>query len=432
VKTNDVLISVEGISKKFCRNLKRSLWYGIKDLANELLCRNPGKELREEEFWALRDISFELRRGEILGIIGANGSGKTTLLRLINGLIKPDKGKITITGRIGALIALGAGFNPILTGRENIYINAAVLGLKKKEIDAAFDDIVGFAEIGDFIDSPVKFYSSGMYVRLGFSIAVHCDPEILLVDEILSVGDVAFRQKSMKKMLDIIKSGTTICFVSHNLQAVEQVCHKALWLHHGEPVILDKGGFVLEKYKMFQNEKATESLAGGEAFNSGYSETGLIWVPKCEIIDENAVPKTKLSFQDRFILRIHYATKEPVEHPYFMVHINNWENHCLFQANMLADGGEPEVLENHGWLDIDFGNPPFLPGSYLVKVQIRRDAHTEHFYSRTLATFRVVASPADYGYSGRFKHLYTSHTGIAQPYHYSWGDNQISHGSTVQ
>ena len=190
---NDVLVKVEGVSKKFCRNLKRSLWYGVKDISSELFGSTKNSQLRPKEFWAVDDVSFELKRGECLGLIGHNGAGKSTLLKMLNGLIKPDKGKITMKGRIGALIELGAGFNPILTGRENIYNNGAVLGFSKKEIDAKFDAIIEFAEIDDFIDTPVQNYSSGMKVRLGFAVAAQMEPDVLIIDEVLAVGDVGFR-----------------------------------------------------------------------------------------------------------------------------------------------------------------------------------------------------------------------------------------------
>ncbi len=171
--SDDVLVSVDGLYKKFCRDLKRSLWYGVKDLTSELLRRDRQHELRRDEFWAANDVSFEVRRGEVLGLIGENGAGKTTLLRAINGLIKPDRGKITVKGRVGALIELGTGFHPLLTGRENIYINGTVLGMSKSEI-------VEFSGVGDFINAPVRSYSSGMRVRLGFSVLAHLSPDVLI------------------------------------------------------------------------------------------------------------------------------------------------------------------------------------------------------------------------------------------------------------
>ncbi|MEC4816626.1 MAG: ABC transporter ATP-binding protein, partial [Scytonema sp. PMC 1069.18] len=214
---SDIVLSVHGVSKKFCRNLKRSLLYGVRDITSELLgLREKNDELRPKEFWALKDISFQLRRGEALALVGKNGSGKTTLLRIIAGLIKPDTGFVEINGRVAPLIALGAGFNPVLTGRENIYANMAILGLSNKEIDKRFDEVVEFAEIEDAIDAPVQSYSSGMAARLGFSCAIHTEPEILLIDEVLAVGDVKFRLKCSRKLSQLQNYGTSFILVSHN------------------------------------------------------------------------------------------------------------------------------------------------------------------------------------------------------------------------
>jgi lipopolysaccharide transport system ATP-binding protein len=230
--SNDTLISVESVSKKFCRRLKRSLWYGVQDIGTELLGRAKKPELRKHEFWAVNDVSFELKRGECLGLIGHNGAGKSTLLKMLNGLIKPDKGRITMKGRIGALIELGTGFNPILTGRENIYNNGAVLGFSKKEIDKKFDSIIDFAEIGDFIDTPVQNYSSGMKVRLGFSVAAQMDPDILLVDEVLAVGDLNFKLKCFN-LIDQIVERCAVIFVSHSMQLVSRLCNQILMMEGG-------------------------------------------------------------------------------------------------------------------------------------------------------------------------------------------------------
>lgn len=229
---NDILVKVEGVSKKFCRDLKRSLWYGVKDITTELFGAAPGNGLRKKEFWAVDDVSFELKRGECLGLIGHNGAGKSTLLKMLNGLIKPDRGKITMKGRIGALIELGAGFNPILTGRENIYNNGAVLGFSKKEIEKKFDAIVDFAEIGDFIDTPVQNYSSGMKVRLGFAVAAQMEPDVLIIDEVLAVGDMGFVIKCFNRMEQILKNAAVI-FVSHNMPQVFRISNNVLLIDRG-------------------------------------------------------------------------------------------------------------------------------------------------------------------------------------------------------
>ena len=195
---SEVLVSCQGISKKFCRNLKKSLWYGVKDGVSEIVRGQSSDTLRKDEFWALDDVSFELRRGECLGLLGRNGAGKTTLLKVLSGLIKPDKGTITLKGKVGGLIALGAGFNGILSGRENIRINGAILGYSREEIEDRMQEIIDFAEIPDFIDAPVNTYSSGMSVRLGFAIAaILTKPDVLLLDEVLAVGDIGFTIKCL-------------------------------------------------------------------------------------------------------------------------------------------------------------------------------------------------------------------------------------------
>lgn len=230
----ETLVKVDHVGKKFCRNLKRSLWYGVKDLTSEFLGMNKedNTELRQDEFWAVKDISFELKRGECMGLIGRNGAGKSTLLKMLNGLIKPDKGRIEMNGRIGALIELGSGFNPILTGRENIYNNGSVLGLTKRDIDGVLDEIIEFSEIGKFIDTPVQYYSSGMKVRLGFSVAVHMKPDVLILDEVLAVGDSGFRMKSFNKINEIMQDAAVI-FVSHSMPHIATVTNKILLLEKG-------------------------------------------------------------------------------------------------------------------------------------------------------------------------------------------------------
>lgn len=231
----DTLVKVECLSKKFCRNLKKSLWYGLKDLGEELVGRSGGdrSNLRPDEFWAVKDVSFELKRGECLGLIGKNGAGKTTLLRMLNGLIKPDEGCIEMHGRVGALIALGAGFNPVLTGRENIYVNASVLGLSKEETDNKFDEIVEFAELGEFIDAPVQSYSSGMQVRLGFAVATALNPDVLLLDEVLAVGDANFRSKCWYRIGELLQNAAVI-LVSHEAYAISRLCDRAIFLGKGK------------------------------------------------------------------------------------------------------------------------------------------------------------------------------------------------------
>ena len=251
----EVLVSAENVGKIFCRDLRKSLFYGVGDAIHEFLPFARGRKtddvgeiiLRPGEFWSNKGISFEVRRGECLGLIGRNGAGKTTLLRMLNGLIKPDTGFIETKGRVGAIIALGAGFNPILTGRENVYVNGSLLGLSKKEIDEKIEDIIEFAEIGDFIDSPVQSYSSGMNVRLGFAVATAMEPDVLILDEVLAVGDGAFRSKCLKR-IGAISRNSAILFVTHDMGHVSRICDRVLCLEKGRSLFLGDKEEGLRRY----------------------------------------------------------------------------------------------------------------------------------------------------------------------------------------
>lgn len=270
--SNDVLAKVEHVRKKFCRSLGKSLRYGVQDILSDLnpFARNGDgsngsgddalghHKLRKDEFWAVNDVSFELRRGECLGLIGHNGAGKTTLLKMLNGLIKPDHGRIEMRGRIGALIALGAGFNPILTGRENIYVNGSVLGLTKREIGEKIEDIIDFADISDFIDTPVQSYSSGMQVRLGFAVATTLDPDVLILDEVLAVGDTAFRGKCFARIGRMLNNAAVI-FVSHSEPQVSRICSQALLMKSGIPVYYGETSEALKLYRATQEKPNTET-----------------------------------------------------------------------------------------------------------------------------------------------------------------------------
>ena len=229
----EVLIKAEHVSKKFAKDLKKSLLYGLSDVFSGITRKKQDKSLRNNEFWAVKDISFEVRRGECLGLIGHNGAGKSTLLKILNGLIAPDEGSVTMYGKVGALIELGAGFNPILTGRENIYNNGAIIGFSKQEIEAKFDKIVAFAELEEFIDMPVQNYSSGMKVRLGFAIAAQMEPDVLIIDEVLAVGDLGFILKCFKQ-IDQLLPHTAVVFVSHSMPMVARVSNQIILMEKGE------------------------------------------------------------------------------------------------------------------------------------------------------------------------------------------------------
>lgn len=286
--SEEYAVEVHGLSKKFARGLKRSMWYGLSDMAAMTLfprrwqsphrearmadARREGmtdqvnvliprdEDLRPTEFWALRNVSFRLKPGESLGLLGANGAGKSTLFSLLSGIYAPTYGRALYRGRLQALIALGAGFHPSLSGRENVYINAAILGLRQREVDAIYEKIVDFSGIADFMDAPIKTYSSGMVVRLAFSIAVHLDPDILLIDEVLAVGDAAFQLKCARFARSLTNSGKTLVVVSHNMLIIQMMCRQALWLDHGRVMQMGDTHEVSREYQRFMiTRDATEA-----------------------------------------------------------------------------------------------------------------------------------------------------------------------------
>lgn len=297
---NDVVVSVKNVSKKFCKHLRRSMAYGIGDLSKNLFGIKPDStQLRKSEFWAVNDISFELRRSEVLGLIGANGSGKSTILRLLAGILPPDAGEISVRGRVGALIAIGAGFHPHMTARENIYLNGTILGMTREEIDSKFEDIVDFAEIGDFLEAPVSTYSSGMRVRLGFSIAAYMEPDVAFIDEVLAVGDFAFRQKCSARINEI-RNKAAVILVSHNMRDILMLCTRTIVMDKGKVVCQGAPEEAVNYYidmmnveeaeKLEQKKAAKEDAGGmlskssvyGEVFHNTekITDVGYRWVDK--------------------------------------------------------------------------------------------------------------------------------------------------------
>jgi len=258
---SDVALRMEHIYKKF---RKGEVFNSLRDLIPALTGRMfrqgelSGSDKRE--FWALEDISFEVKRGEAFGIIGPNGAGKSTALKLLGRIMKPTKGSMVAKGRLSALIEVSAGFHPDLTGRENIFLNGTILGMTRREIESKLDQIIDFSGLEAFIDTPVKRYSSGMYARLGFSVAAHVDPEVLIVDEVLSVGDLVFQQKCMKRMGSVLNGGTTVIFVSHNLKAVTELCQRAMLLDHGQVVMIDSTDLVVRRYLSDAQEPTDDRL----------------------------------------------------------------------------------------------------------------------------------------------------------------------------
>lgn len=339
---SDTLVNVENVSKKFCRSLKRSLWYGLNDLGSELTGRNDGRRcLRKQEFWAIENVSLELKRGESLGLIGRNGAGKTTLFRMLNGLIKPDTGRIEVRGRMQALIALGAGFNPILSGRENIYINASVLGISKAKVDTQFDEIVEFSGIEEFIDTPVQSYSSGMQVRLGFAVAAHMQPDILLVDEVLAVGDDGFKTKCLNKIGQLKREGTAIILVSHNMHTISTFSQKIVLLDHGRHQLFDNASEGIRAYKkLFTNEADAEV----QQIHSGNEKIKF---------SDAVINERKLSPGDSFGISLKYKSLEDYPAIEIDITLNTSNDASLyFQATNKAYNKDILLKEGEGELAI--------------------------------------------------------------------------------
>lgn len=323
----ETLIKVENLSKKFCKDLKTSLWYGVKDLASGLSGNHNERQLRPKEFWAVKDISFELRRGECLGLIGHNGAGKSTLLKILNGLINPDAGKVTIKGRVGALIELGAGFNPILSGRENIYNNGAILGFTRKEINEKIEEIIDFAEIREFIDMPVQNYSSGMKVRLGFAVAAQMEPDVLIIDEVLAVGDLGFVLKCFKQ-IDTILPKTAIVFVSHSMPMVSRICNQIILMEKGEAIFQGENvGKAIDKYytRFVDNESNV-------VFDDGSLALDKVELLSASGFEEN-VPQLK--WGNDFELFFQFKLLKPIELPQFSIIIFDKEQRpvAIFETN---------------------------------------------------------------------------------------------------
>ena len=238
------MITVKDVSMKFDLGIEKENSFKVKFIS----LFDKKRRKKKEYFWALKNVSFDVKKGEVVGLIGSNGAGKSTMLKVVSGVMKPTKGSVTVEGTIAPMIELGAGFDMELTARENIYLNGAVLGYSEKFIDEKFDEIVEFSELKDFLDVPVKNFSSGMIAKLAFSISTLVSPDVLIVDEILSVGDIKFQEKSLNKMMELIKGGTTVLYVSHSLESIKELCNRVIWLDHGEIVKIGDSKKVCEEY----------------------------------------------------------------------------------------------------------------------------------------------------------------------------------------
>lgn len=358
--SDEVVISVNGLSKRFCRTLKRSLFYGVSDIIHELFGINKNvksQELQKDQFWAINDLQFELHRGEILGLIGHNGAGKSTVLKILSGLLKPDSGKVRIRGNVGALIELGAGFNPILTGRENIYINGAILGFSKREIDSKFDAIVEFSELGEFLNTPVRNYSSGMKVRLGFSIAVQMEPDVLLIDEVLAVGDVAFKAKCFNKIGEFKKKGISAILVSHSMHHISRFCQRTICLQRGKP---SRASSTEEAIGQYTRQVMTDTSIPNPKISNldGLLGTGKIKILNVNTLNQNGELCKDFSIKDSVTIRIEYDCKfGQIEEILLDILISDVEG-VFFQGNNRDLHQRLGPIKGKGHIDVRFGCLP--------------------------------------------------------------------------
>ncbi len=310
------IIEVKNLGKRYTIGHERLPYHSLRDDLVGLI-KKPIRWLRghrenQEDFWALKDINFEVKRGEVLGIIGANGAGKSTLLKILSRITYPTEGEIRMHGRVGSLLEVGTGFHPELTGRENIYLNGVILGMTKKEIDRKFDEIIHFAGIERFLDTPVKHYSSGMYVRLAFSVAAHLEPDILIVDEVLAVGDADFQKKSLGKMEEITKKeGRTILFVSHNMDAIQSICKKCIFLDQGRIKMMGDSREVIDLYLSDKSRRNPTRV-----FDSD-TQKRQAQILRISVTDQNGKPATDLDITQPFYMEIEYELKTEI--PAFVV-----------------------------------------------------------------------------------------------------------------
>jgi ABC-2 type transport system ATP-binding protein len=351
------VVVVENVSKKYrlYRERNNSLKIAIM----------RGGRAKVDMFWALQDVSFEVYEGSTTGLIGENGSGKSTMLKCLARILRPDTGSVSVTGKMSALLELGAGFHPELSGRENVFLNGAILGLKQKELAAKFDDIVDFAGIGQYIDEPVKNYSSGMYVRLGFSVAINVEPDILLVDEVLAVGDEAFQRKCLERFADLKNSGKTVIIVSHSMGSVINMCDHVIWFKKGRKMADGDPRQVVEAYTgsiTLSEHRPTET---GDRWGSGEAR-----IERVTLLDRSGGQTTRVGSGEPLTVRLWYATSQPVERPVFSVSLQTLQGVVISNPTTREGGEVPEKLDGSGWVDLVIEHFPILPGTYDITASL--------------------------------------------------------------
>jgi ABC-2 type transport system ATP-binding protein len=363
--SGDVVLSVEHVTKSFRVHKERTT-----SIKQYLV---GGGRTHYDEFVALDDVSFDVREGEVFGVIGHNGSGKSTLLKCMAGILRPESGHIQVHRRMSALLELGAGFEPELSGRDNVHLNGAILGMTRREIASRFDEIVDFSGLSEFIDAPVKTYSSGMYVRLAFAIAINVDPRLLLIDEILAVGDLTFQQKCMEKFVQFRDEGRTIVLVTHDMGSVKNMCDRAVWLEHGKASPAGAPGELVDDY--------TESMLGGRSAQAGAfvrRGSGQIQVERVEMLVDDE-PTDRVPGGSPVTFRLHYRAFERVERPVFAIGIENVQGINVTEPCSRDVGLVPDAVDGPGTVEIRIPAMNLLPGPHSLNTEIT-GYHRGHTY----------------------------------------------------
>ena len=382
-------VVVDGVSKRFQLTLDRPLslkeaWTGLRPGSGR-----PFRRVRSEPFWALRDVSLEVPQGSMYGLVGRNGSGKSTLLRVMAGIYRPTEGRVEVKGRTSALLELGAGFHPALSGRENIYLNASVLGVPKSQIDDRVEQIVEFAGLEEFIDSPVKIYSSGMYVRLGFAVAVHVDPEILIIDEVVAVGDEEFQLRCFSHLESLRSQGVTIVLVSHDLGMLRANCDQIAWLNRG---LLAAVGDPQDVINAYLDTIDTEGAASvGHRLRPDAEQATPLRITNVEFFDEAGHRPKSFASGDPLVVRIHYSASEPIEDPVFSLGFYDHNNLHLAGPRSHVDGFRPGKVDGEGWVEFCLSRIPFRSGAFHVNAAVQ-DSDASFLYDRRAREFWLQIS----------------------------------------
>ncbi len=369
------VIHVENISKSYKISHQQQAGYGtLKDDFAALFKKSftKNEDDQKETFWALKDISFDVKKGEVFGIVGKNGSGKSTLLKILSRTVDPTEGKIVMHGRVASMLEVGTGFHPELTGRENVFFNGSMLGMGRSEIEQKFDEIVAFSEIEKFLDTPVKFYSSGMYVRLAFAVAAHLEPDVLIIDEVLAVGDASFQKKCMSRISSIARSGRTVLFVSHSMTVVKQLCDRAMFLEKGKAKYIGETEFATEQY-MARNMPAVAETHFEE------NPKKAAQIRDIQIQNGEGEKVEALDLDESWQLQLKYTVKEPLEHSVVAVEVLSNEGQAIFMTSDSDYRRSTQTLEPGTYRAvIPFSHFHLVPGVFYIRVSIQAPGKQLH------------------------------------------------------